>query len=69
MADVGELPLISEIVFGASENMLARPFILPNAVWLFIILGIFFMIFKAWASTKKGRFIVDTMMLKLPIIG
>ncbi|NCF13563.1 MAG: type II secretion system F family protein [Verrucomicrobiaceae bacterium] len=69
MAEVGELPLISEIVFGASENMLARPFVLPNAVWLFIILGIFFMIFKAWASTKKGRFIVDTMMMKLPIIG
>ena len=69
MADVGELPLISQIVFGASENMLARPFVLPNAVWLFIVFGIFLMIFKAWASTKKGRFIVDTIMMKLPIIG
>ena len=69
MADVGELPLISQIVFGASENMLARPYVLPNAVWLFIVFGIFLMIFKAWASTKKGRFIVDTVMMKLPIIG
>jgi type IV pilus assembly protein PilC len=70
MAEVGELPLISQIVFGASENMLANPFLgVPNAVWLFVILGIFFMIFKAWASTKKGRFIVETMMMKLPILG
>ncbi len=69
MADVGELPLISQIVFGASENMLARPFVLPNAVWLFIVFGIFLMIFKAWASTKKGRFIVDTIMMKIPVIG
>ena len=69
MAEVGELPLISQIVFGASENMLARPFILPNAVWLFIILGIFLVIFKAWAATKKGRFIVDTVMMKIPIMG
>ena len=69
MAEVGELPLISQIVFGASENMLARPFVLPNAVWLFIVFGIFLMIFKAWASTKKGRFIVDTIMMKIPVIG
>jgi len=69
MAEVGELPLISQIVFGASENMLARPFVLPNAVWLFIAFGIFLMIFKAWATTKKGRFIVDTLKMKIPIIG
>ena len=69
MAEVGELPLISQIVFGASENMLARPFILPNAVWLFVVFGIFLMIFKAWAGTKKGRFIVDTVMMKLPVLG
>jgi len=69
MADVGELPLISEIVFGASENMLARPYVLPNIVWIFIVFGIFLMIFKAWASTKKGRFIVDTLKMKIPILG
>jgi len=69
MADVGELPLISEIVFGASENMLARSYVLPNIVWIFIVFGIFLMIFKAWASTKKGRFIVDTLKMKIPILG
>ena len=56
MAEVGELPLISQIVFGASENMLARPFILPNAVWLFIILGIFFSDFQGVGGNKKGSF-------------
>lgn len=69
MADVGELPLISQIVFGASENMLARPYFLPNVVWIFIVLGIFLMIFKAWASTKGGRFIVDKLKMKIPVIG
>jgi type IV pilus assembly protein PilC len=69
MADVGELPLISEIVFGASENMLARPYVLPNAIWLFIVFGIFLMIFKAWASTKKGRYYVDLMKMKIPVLG
>ncbi|MGB2559674.1 MAG: type II secretion system F family protein [Akkermansiaceae bacterium] len=69
MEDVGELPLISKIVFGASENMLARPYVLPNIVWVFIVFGIFLMIFKAWASTKKGRFIVDTMKMKIPVLG
>jgi type IV pilus assembly protein PilC len=69
MADVGELPLISQIVFGASENMLARPYVLPNAVWLFIVFGIFLMIFKAWASTKKGRYFVDVMKMKIPVLG
>ena len=69
MEDVGELPLISRIVFGASENMLARPFVLPNIVWVFIVIGIFLVIFKAWASTKKGRYIVDTLKMKIPVLG
>ncbi|MGB2266214.1 MAG: type II secretion system F family protein, partial [Akkermansiaceae bacterium] len=48
---------------------LARPYVLPNIVWVFIVFGIFLMIFKAWASTKKGRFIVDTMKMKIPVLG
>lgn len=64
-----ELPMISQIVFGASENALARPFILPNVVWIFIVFGIFMMLFKAWAATKGGRFAVDKMKMKLPLLG
>ena len=56
MAEVGELPLISEIVFGASENMLARPFVLPNAVWLFYHTWNFLYDFQGVGEHQKGSF-------------
>ena len=68
-AGAGDLPLISRIVFGASENMMARPFVLPNAAWLFIVGGILFILFKAWSGTKAGRFVVDKMKMKMPLLG
>jgi type IV pilus assembly protein PilC len=39
--DMGDsqLPLISRVVFGFSDWMLARPLILPNSVWLLFIQG------------------------------
>ena len=68
-AGAGDLPLISEIVFGASEFMMSNPFVLPNAAWLFIMGGIFYVIFKAWSGTKAGRFVVDKMKMKMPLLG
>lgn len=69
-ADTGsKLPLISEIVFGISDNMLKSSFILPNVVWIFLVLALFFVVFKAWSNTRGGRAAVDTMKLKLPIFG
>jgi len=65
----GELPLISRIVFGASENMLAAPFILPNVVWIFLVLAGLFVLIKAWSATKGGRAAVDAFKLKIPIMG
>ncbi len=65
----GQLPLISRFVFGFSDWMLARPFFLPNSVWiLFIVVGAWTG-FAAWTRTKKGRHIVDSAKLKLPIFG
>lgn len=67
--DGGELPLISRVVFGFSDWMLARPFILPNSVWiLFLAVGTY-LGFAAWTRTTKGRKIVDSMKLKIPIFG
>ena len=70
-ADMGgqELPLISRVVFGFSDWMLARDVILPNSVWLLggsvaIWLGM-----AAWGRTKKGRRFVDNLKLKIPIFG
>jgi type IV pilus assembly protein PilC len=70
-ADMGgaELPKISQFVFGFSEFMLSRTFILPNAVW--ILGGAFGMwvVFQLWGRTKGGRRVLDTMKLKIPLFG
>ncbi len=70
-ADMGgeQLPLISRVVFGFSDWMLARPFVLPNSVWIMILLFLGWLAFGAWARTKKGRGIVDSLKLKIPIFG
>lgn len=64
-----ELPKISQIVFNFSDFMLARSFILPNAVWiLFALFGVWF-VFQLWGRTKPGRKVLDTMKLKAPLFG
>jgi len=70
-ADMGssQLPLISRVVFGFSDWMLARPLILPNAVWILFIAVGSWMAFGAWTRTKKGRNTVDSMKLKIPVFG
>jgi len=65
----GQLPLISRIVFGMSENMLARPFFLPNVVWIFLVIAGAYTTFKVWSNTKSGRASVDAMKLKIPLLG
>ena len=64
-----QLPLISQVVFGFSDWMLARAFILPNSVWLLFLAVGTYMAFGAWTRTKKGRNTVDSMKLKLPVFG
>ncbi|MBT8037195.1 MAG: type II secretion system F family protein [Verrucomicrobiae bacterium] len=65
----GQLPLISRIVFGASENMLARPYLLPNIVWIFLVIGGFSVLVKVWGSTAGGRALMDAIKLRIPIFG
>ncbi|MES2440343.1 MAG: type II secretion system F family protein [Verrucomicrobiota bacterium] len=64
-----ELPLISKIVFGMSEFFLARPFIVPNVVFVFVVFGIGVFLFNLWGRTVGGRKAIDTMKLKMPILG
>jgi type IV pilus assembly protein PilC len=64
-----ELPLISRIVFGMSEFMLARTFILPNAVWIFLFFGMIAFFFNMWGRTQGGRRTIDGIKLKAPIFG
>ena len=63
------LPMISQIVFGTSEFFLARPLILPNIVFVFILLGVGVFFFNMWGRTKGGRSAIDTLKLRMPILG
>ena len=64
-----ELPLISKIVFGMSEFFLARPLFIPNVVFVFIVIGIAVVLFNLWGRTGGGRTIIDTLKLKMPVLG
>lgn len=64
-----ELPMISKIVFGTSEFFLANPLFVPNIVFLFILIGIGVVLFNMWGRTKGGRRAIDTMKLRMPVLG
>lgn len=64
-----DLPLISQIVFGMSEFFLARPYVVPNIVFVFILIGIAVFVFNLWGRSKGGRQAIDTMKLKMPVFG
>lgn len=65
----GELPAISSIVFNTSDNMIASSFILPNIVWVFLIVAGLFVLIKTWGNTTGGRAAIDAMKLKIPVLG
>jgi type IV pilus assembly protein PilC len=64
-----DLPMISKIVFGTSEFFLARPLFVPNVVFVFVMIFILGILFNMWGRTKGGRKAIDTMKLKMPILG
>ena len=65
-----ELPLISKIVFGTSEFFLARA-ARSCRTWSSSssssFIGVF--LFNMWGRTKGGRKAIDTIKLKMPILG
>jgi type IV pilus assembly protein PilC len=63
------LPLISQIVFGMSAFFLDRPLVVPNVVFVFILFGIGVFLFNIWGRTVGGRKAIDTMKLKMPVLG
>ncbi len=66
-----ELPLISRIVFGTSEFFLNASIIpyVPNIVFVFVFIGICVFLFQLWGRSVQGRRMIDTMKLKMPVIG
>ena len=70
MFDEGaELPAISEIVFGFSDNMISSTAGLPNAVWLFIVAFGVFAGTNIWGKTTGGRKALDNLKLNVPLFG
>ena len=67
--DQGDLPLISEIVFNASGNMISTSFLLPNIVWVFLVVAGIVILIKMWGNTKGGRASLDATKLKIPVLG
>lgn len=63
------LPLISRIVFGASEFCLGRPYVLPNIVYIFIAGFVMVVFFNMWGRTKAGRSAIDSLKLRMPVMG
>lgn len=66
------LPLISRVVFGASDFCLSNqtlPGPLPNIVYLFVVLFVLYFFLTLWGKTKVGRRFVDTLKIRMPVIG
>ncbi len=66
-----ELPWISEFVFNLSDNCMACSVIpvVPNAVLVLALIMLLCVGISFWKRTPKGGRAVDTIMLKLPLIG
>jgi type IV pilus assembly protein PilC len=63
-ADFGSsLPAPTQIVINMSE------FVKSKIHWMIIGLILFAIVFRKFYSTDKGRLTVDTLMLKMPVIG
>lgn len=64
------LPLISRIVFGASEFCLKTTVgPLPNILFVFLGLVVIYFFLIMWGKTSSGRRFIDTMKIKMPVIG
>jgi type IV pilus assembly protein PilC len=59
----GELPLPTQFVVNLSQ------FFKGNVFYIIIALALFIFAFKRFRKTKKGRDLVDSMVLKLPLFG
>lgn len=64
LADLGqELPMSTRVVLSAAEW--ARAAALPGL----LVIGVFIVLWRAWAATDAGRYLWDTWMLALPLVG
>jgi type IV pilus assembly protein PilC len=59
----GELPLATQFVVAASEMVKSKIIYIIGALIIFVFA------FRKWHATEKGRDMVDSLVLKLPVFG
>lgn len=59
----GELPLMTQFVINLSD------FLKSNIFYIIVALALFIVAFRRFHKTKKGREMIDSLTLKLPVIG
>jgi type IV pilus assembly protein PilC len=66
-----EMPMISQVVFGASEFFIKASLVpyVPNVVWFLLAAFGIWAGFNFWSRTPKGRKAIDQLKLKLPVFG
>lgn len=64
-----DLPLITRIVLGASDAGAASPFLVPNYVWLLLVLAAGVLALRAWSRTPGGGERLDAWKLRIPLLG
>ncbi|MDI6703747.1 MAG: type II secretion system F family protein [bacterium] len=64
-----KLPGFTLFVIGISDFLMGSHFILPNVVWMLIILVILFFVHRRLAKTERYGYRYDALLLKLPIFG
>jgi type IV pilus assembly protein PilC len=65
-----ELPMISQVVFGFSDFLIQPSiWIIPNVVWLLLFAVGVYLGIVSWGRTPNGRKFIDSLKLKLPILG
>ena len=65
-----ELPLISQVVFGASEFCLNRVVLgLPNIAFIFAAVMVAWFLIGIWGKTSGGRRTIDSAKMRLPVLG
>lgn len=67
--EMGELPVLTQMLLGFSRFFWKRPLIVPNLVWVLLLVAAGVIGFSMWARTPRGRWVVDGIRLKIPGAG
>lgn len=58
-----ELPQITQVVIGISE------FMQNNVIFILMFIVALFFCYKIWVATKQGKYVMENLKLRLPVVG